>query len=93
MAIVNQRMFNPVQILTTYAWSKYYWNDTRLAWNPEEADDLKIIHVDAEKVISMTKISQNHLMKLFNHYLTGLSFSTSTANIVVAPMFHQFPSG
>ena len=52
MAIVYQRI-NPVQILTTYAWSKYYWNDTRLAWNPEEADDVKIIHVDAEKVISM----------------------------------------
>ena len=39
------------QILTTHAWAKYYWNDTRLKWDPADWDDNKIIHVEADKVL------------------------------------------
>jgi hypothetical protein len=40
------------QILSTNAWAKYYWNDTRLSWFPDDWDNISLLQVEAEKVFN-----------------------------------------
>ena len=48
MAIIACFLF--FQILTTHAWLQMKWSDSRLKWNPEDFDNVKMMRIEAGSV-------------------------------------------
>ena len=76
-------IFELFKVMKTNLWFKMMWNDTRLAWNPEDFGGLDTIRINAKNVrILKIQIFESLVIEIIVFYRFGPQICLFAINMV-----------